>query len=437
MIERYTTPEFEKIWSDSSKYQQWLEVELAVLDARAELGEISPEIAKEIRSKAKFDLSRIKEIEAVTHHDLIAFLESVSESVGKLSGQIHLGLTSYDIVDTALSLLMKEAGEIILKELKELKEALKQKAIDEKKTLMVGRTHGVHAEPTSLGLKFLIWYEEIRRNETRLLDAISNISYGKISGACGNYAHISLEVEELTCKKLGLLPAPVSTQILQRDRHCQYLLTLAIIVTSCEKIAQEIRHSQRTEIQELKEPFASGQKGSSAMPHKRNPIICERICGLARVVRSYGQAGFQNIPLWQERDISNSAPERVIIPDSTVLAHYILRKTKGVIQGLSIMRENMKKNLEATRGLVYSGRILMELTKKGLGRKSAYEIVQSASFEAESENKHLKDILLKRAVREPPLPFSTEEIEDFFNPEYYLRNVHSVFKRVLGHKKRD
>ncbi len=435
MIERYTTPEFEKIWSDSSKYQQWLEVELAVLDARAELGELSPEIAKEIRSKAKFDPARIKEIEAITHHDLIAFLESVGESVGELSGQIHLGLTSYDIVDTALSLLMKEAGEIILKELRELKEALKQKAIDEKMTIMAGRTHGVHAEPTSLGLKFLIWYEEIRRNEIRWLDAIAAISYGKISGACGNYAHISPQVEELTCKKLGLLPAPVSTQVIQRDRHCQYLFTLALIATSCEKIAQEIRHSQRTEIQELEEPFASGQKGSSAMPHKKNPIICERICGLARVVRGYTQTGFQNIPLWQERDISNSSPERVIIPDSTSLTHYMLRKTKGVIQGLGILRENMKKNIEITNGLIYSGRVLMELMKKGFGRKEAYKIVQGASFEADSKNKHLKEILLERAAHEPPLPFSAEEIEDFFNPEYYLRNVDSVYKRVLGHKK--
>lgn len=429
MIERYTTSELERIWGEEYKFECWWKVELAVLEARSELGEISADIVKEIKSKAKFDPSRIKELEAKTQHDMIAFLENLEESVGELSRWIHIGLTSYDIVDTALALQMKEAGEIILNEIRELKEILKQRALDEKYTTIVGRTHGVHAELTSLGLKFLLWYEEMNRNEQRLLSAISNISYGKISGACGNYAHISPQIEELALSKIGLLPAPVSTQILQRDRHAQYLCTLALIATSCEKIAQEIRHLQRTEIHELEEPFGAGQKGSSAMPHKRNPIICERICGLARVVRSHAEAGLQNIPLWGERDISNSAPERIIIPDSTTLTHYIVRKTKEVLRGLRILRDNISHNIETTNGLVFSGRVLMELMKKGLSRKEAYQIVQSSSFQAESESKHLRDILLEHPSTNKL--FSPLEIKDFFNPEYYLRHIDSIYKRVM------
>ncbi|MBI4723432.1 MAG: adenylosuccinate lyase [Candidatus Stahlbacteria bacterium] len=429
MIERYTTDELQKIWSDEYKFNCWWRVELAVIEVRSELGEIPANIVEEIKRKAKFSLSRIKEIEAKTHHDVIAFLETLEESVGEHSRWIHLGLTSYDIVDTALALQMKEAGEIILNELEGLQLVLKQRALEEKSTLTVGRTHGVHAEPTSLGLKFLLWYEEMKRNEERLLAAITNISYGKISGACGNYAHISPRIEELVCKRLGLEYAKVSTQILQRDRHAQYLFTLALISTSCEKIAQEVRHLQRTEIQEIAEPFLSGQKGSSAMPHKKNPIICEQICGLARVVRGYAEAGLQNIPLWGERDISNSAPERIIIPDATTLTHYILRKLKGVLQGLHISREAMQHNLDATRGLVFSGRVLNELIKKGLARKEAYQIVQSSSFQAESESKHLKDILVNNAKMNKL--FTHEEITEFFNPKYYLTHIDSVYKRVL------
>lgn len=427
MIDRYTTPELERIWSEKYKFECWWRVEVAVLSAMSEIGEISNSIVEQIKRKAKFDPSRIKELEAKTQHDVIAFLENIEESVGELSRWLHLGLTSYDIVDTALALQMKEAGELILNEIRELKEVLKQRAVDEKYTLIAGRTHGVHAEPTSLGLKFLLWYEEMKRNEERLLAAISNISFGKISGACGNYSHISPKLEELALSKVNLLPAPVSTQILQRDRHAQYLCILAIIATSCEKITQEIRHLQRTEIHELAEPFLSDQKGSSAMPHKKNPIICERICGLARVVRSYAEAGLQNMPLWGERDISNSAPERIIIPDSTTLTHYIVRKTKQVIQNLAIFRENIKHNLDATKGLIFSGRLLVELMKKGVSRKEAYQIVQTSSFQAESENKHLKEVLLEY----PSITnlFAPQEIEDFFNPEYYLRWVDSIYER--------
>jgi adenylosuccinate lyase len=429
MIKRYITPEFKHIWEEEYKYNQWLKIELAVLEAMSELGEIPVEVVNKIKESAKVDATRIEEIERRTHHDVIAFLENLEESVGELSKWIHIGLTSYDIVDTTLALQMKEAGEIILTELRLLKEVLREKALSEKYTLITGRTHGVHAEPTSLGLKFLLWYEEMKRNEKRLEDAISVISYGKISGACGNYAHISPKIEELALGKLGLSPAPVSTQIVQRDRHAQYLLTLALISTSCEKIAQEIRHLQRTEIRELEEPFSSGQKGSSAMPHKRNPIICERICGLTRVIRANAEASLQNIPLWGERDISNSAPERVIIPDSTMLTHYIVRKTKEVIQNLSILRENMRKNLEATQGLIFSGRILTELIKKGVTRKSAYELIQKNSFHSLKEKKHLKEILCK----DPTITtlFSSKEIEGFFDPKHYLRWVDTIYNRVL------
>ncbi|MDI6840765.1 MAG: adenylosuccinate lyase [bacterium] len=427
MIDRYTTAELNKIWGEDNKFKYWWGVELAVLEARAQLGEIPADVVAKIKAKAKFSPKRIKELEVTTRHDVIAFIENIAESVGPLSKWVHLGLTSYDVVDTALSLLMKEAGEVILQEIKELKSALKKRALEEKYTLTVGRTHGVHAEPTSLGLKFLVWYEEMLSNEDRLKFAIDNISYGKISGACGNYPYISPKVEELVCKKLGLKPAPVSTQIIQRDRHAQYLCTLAIIATSCEKFAQEIRHLQRTEIHELAEPFLRGQKGSSAMPHKKNPIICERICGLARVVRGNAFVGLQNITLWGERDISNSAPERIIIPDSTILTHYIVRKTKEVIDGLNILRANLKKNLEYTRGLIFSGKVLVELIKKGMSRTKAYEVVQSCSFKAETEGRHLRDVLLKdKAINKL---FSADEINSFFDHKYYLRNIDAVYSR--------
>lgn len=427
MIERYTTPEFKEIWSERNKFNKWWLVELAVLEVRAELGEIPTQAVKELKSKAKFDPERIKELEVTTRHDVIAFLENIAENVGPLARWVHLGLTSYDIVDTALSILIKEAGEVISKEVEGLKTVLKRRALEEKHTLIIGRTHGVHAEPTSLGLKFLGWYAETCRNLIRLESALKNISFGKISGACGNYAHISPKIEELVCHKLGLQPAPVSTQILQRDRHADYLATMALIATSCEKIAQEVRHLQRTEIREFEESFSRGQKGSSIMPHKKNPIICERICGLARVVRGYAQVALQNVPLWNERDLSNSAPERVIIPDSTILTHYIVRKTKEVMDGLSISYENISRNLELTRGLIFSGRILTELIQKGLSRNEAYKVVQKCSFQAQEKGKHLKDFLSQdKTIKKL---FSGKEIEDFFNSEYYLRNVNSVYKR--------
>lgn len=430
MIERYITPEFKGVWTDQHKYEKWLEVELAVLAAYAKLGKIPHNIVSTIKKKAKINVKRIEELEAITRHDLIAFLESLKDSVGKDAKWIHIGLTSYDIEDTALALLLRESGEIILKELDGLLDVLKNRAIAEKHTLIAGRTHGIQAEPISVGLKFLVWYDESLRNRRRLVTAIDTISYGKISGACGTYSQISPELEKLVCKELGLKPAPISTQIIQRDIHAEFVLALAMIATSLEKFAQEIRHLQRTEIHEFEESFGAGQKGSSAMPHKRNPIICERICGLARVVRADATVAWQNIPLWNERDISNSAPERIVLPDSTMLTHYMLRKMKETIAGLKIINKNLDRNLELTNGQIFSSRVLTELIAKGVSRDEAYKIVQAASFKAEAEHKHLKEIIVKDKVVNKL--FSAKEVADFFDPRYYLRWVDEIFRRVVS-----
>lgn len=429
MIDRYTTPELKNIWTEEYKFQKWLDVELATLSAQAELGKISEEIVKEIKKKAKFDINKIKEIEKTTNHDVIAFVQNISETVGENGKFIHFGLTSYDIVDTALAMLMKEAGEIILTELSSLKRVLKKKALEQKDRIIMGRTHSVHAEPTSLGLKFLLWYADTERNINRWKRAIENISYGKISGAIGNYAHIDPEIEKLVCKKLGLNPAPVSTQVIQRDRHSEYLLTLALIATSCEKIALEIRHLQRTEIDELGEPFGKKQKGSSAMPHKKNPIICERICGLSRIVRSNATASLENICLWNERDISNSSIERIIIPDSTILVGYILKKMGKILDNIVIKEDNIKRNIGLTKGIIFSQRVLLELIKKGISRKNAYDIIQKNAFIAQKQAKDFKTILMND--KEIGKYLSTEEIENCFDINYYLRNIDVIYKRVL------
>lgn len=429
MIERYTTPEFRGVWTDEHKYQKWLEVELAVLSAYAKLGKVPQNIVSNIKKKAKINTKRIEELEAITRHDLIAFLESLKDSVGKDAKWIHIGLTSYDIEDTALALLLRESGNIVLKELDALLSILRKRAIEEKYTLIAGRTHGIQAEPITVGLKFLVWYDESLRNRRRLVDAIETISFGKISGACGVYAHISPTLERLVCKELGLKPAPISTQIIQRDNHAEFVIALAMIATSLEKFAQEIRHLQRTEIGEFEEPFGAGQKGSSAMPHKKNPIICERICGLARVIRANAMVGMQNVPLWNERDISNSAPERIILPDSTMLTHYILRKMKDTVAGLKINKKNLEKNLELTNGQIYSSRVLTELIAKGVSREEAYKIVQEASFRAGSEGRHLREIIGKDKL--VCKLFSAKEIASFFDPKYYLRWVDEIFKKTL------
>lgn len=428
MIERYTTPEMHRIWSEEEKFNKWLMVELAVLEAQATNGEIPQHVVDEVKRKVKFDITRIKEIEKDVKHDLIAFLKNLEESVGPASRYIHLGLTSYDVVDTALSLRMKEAGKIILDELKTLKAMLRRKALEEKYTPMVGRTHGIHAEPITLGLKFLVWYKEIDRNIRRWKQALDNISYGKISGACGNYSHIDPAIEEDVCKRLGLKPAPVSTQIIQRDRHAEYLSVLALIAASCEKIALEIRHLSRTEVHEFEEPFARAQMGSSAMPHKKNPEISERMCGLARVVRSNLIAALENIALWHERDISHSSVERIIIPDSTTLVHYMVRKMQEIVDNLVIMKENILENISKTRGLIFSGRILLELIKKGLTRHEAYRIVQKNAMKVDKKTEFKELLAADEDIRKY---LSREELDDCFKLNYYYRNVDKIYKRVI------
>ncbi|MGE5353455.1 MAG: adenylosuccinate lyase, partial [Acidobacteriota bacterium] len=359
MIERYTLPEMGKIWQDEFKYQTWLKIEILACEARASMGEIPQKDVEVIKEKANFDIKRVLEIEETTKHDVIAFLTNVAEYVGPESRHIHYGMTSSDVLDTSLSYQMKTAGELLMKKLLDLKVVLKERALEHKNTLCVGRSHGIHAEPTTMGLKFALWYEETRRNITRLEAAIKTISVGQISGAVGTFEHLSPKVEEYVCNKMGLSPAPVSTQVIQRDRHAEFLTTLAIIGTTLEKISVEIRHLQRTEVLEAEEYFSKGQKGSSAMPHKRNPITCERITGLSRLLRSNSMAAMENVALWHERDISHSSVERVIVPDSCIILDYMLHLSIKLIKNLLVYPENMLKNLNLTRGLIFSQTVLL------------------------------------------------------------------------------
>ncbi|MFC1928886.1 adenylosuccinate lyase, partial [Chloroflexota bacterium] len=373
MIERYSRSEMKRVWSDENKFNKWLEVEIAVCDAWAELGVIPRQVIPKIKL-ARCNLRRMEEILKQTHHDMTAFLGSVSESLGSESRFIHLGLTSSDVIDTALSLQMVEATEILSQDIKELISVLAPKAIEHKYTATIGRTHGVHAEPISFGLKLALWVEEMRRNLQRLNEVKKVIAVGKISGAVGTYATVQPEIEQKACRKLGLTPAPVSSQVLQRDRHAQFVTTLAIIASSLEKFATEIRALQRTEVREVEEPFGAGQTGSSAMPHKRNPELCERICGLGRLVRGYALTSMENIALWHERDISHSSTERVTLPDSCLVLDYSLSIFTLVMRGLQVYPQRMKKNLELTRGLVFSQRVMLVLIDKGLSRQKAYEL---------------------------------------------------------------
>lgn len=433
MIERYTLPQMKNLWSDENKYAKWLEIELLVCEAQAQLGNIPKKAVPQIKKKAKFDPQRILKIEEKTKHDLLAFLTNLAENVGNESKYIHLGLTSYDVVDTALSLLLRDAGEIILADLKKLSFAIKKKAFKYKDTPIMGRTHGVHAEPTTLGLKFALWYSEVERDIDRLKRAIENISYGKISGAVGNYAHIDPKVEVYVCKKLNLKPAQISSQILQRDRHAEFITILAIIAGSLEKFATEIRNLQRTEILEMEEGFAKGQKGSSAMPHKRNPIICERLCGMARIVRSNALASLENICLWHERDLTNSSVERIILPDSTSLLDYMLVQFTKILENLLVYPENMLKNIDKTKGLVFSQRLLLKLTEKTPTREKAYELVQSNAMRAWEKGENFKKLVLEdKKIREY---LSEKEIEGCFDLGFYTKRVDYIFKRVFGNKK--
>ncbi len=430
MITRYTRPEMGNIWEDKFKYEIWLKIEILACEARANAGQIPKEDVETIKEKAKFDVKRILEIEETTKHDVIAFLTNIAEYVGPVSRHIHYGMTSSDILDTTLSYQMKTAGEILLNQLEDLKDALKIRAEELKYTVCVGRSHGIHAETTSMGLKFALWFEEAKRNIARLKNAIRTISVGQISGAVGTFEHLSPEVEKYVCDNLGLQPAPVSTQIIQRDRHAEYLTTLAVIGASLEKIALEIRHLQRTEVLEAEEYFSKGQKGSSAMPHKKNPIISERICGLARLLRSNAMASLENVALWHERDISHSSVERIIIPDTTITLNYMLHLMIGLVKKLIIYPDNMNANLNLTRGLVFSQTVLLQLVDKGLTREDAYKLVQTAAMDVwNDKSKNLKDELLKSEEIKKYLSF--EEINNIFDNRKMLKNVDFIFSRTV------
>jgi adenylosuccinate lyase len=417
-----------KIWTDENRFRIMMDVELAVCEGLSNLGEIPRSAFTKIRRKARFSLARIGELETKVHHDVIAFLSSFSESVGKEGRYIHLGLTSSDILDTALAIQMVEAIDILIDDVEKLSRTLKKRAIEHKNTIMMGRTHGVHAEPTTFGLKLALWYEETLRNLERLRRAREVIAVGKISGAVGTYAHINPKVELYVCKKFRLKPDPISTQIIQRDRHAEYLSMLALVAGSLEKFALEIRNLQRTEILEVEEYFTPTQKGSSAMPHKRNPITCERICGLARIVRSNALPSLENIPLWHERDITHSSAERVIIPDSTILLDYMLQKFEQIVMRLVVYPENMEKNLEKSKNTIFSQRVLLELVKKGLSRERAYELTQRNAMRAWKEGSEYRELLKKDREMEKYL--TKKEIDACFNLRYYLRYVDRIFKRL-------
>ena len=427
MIERYSRPQMKSVWSDENKFNKWLEVEIAVCEAWAELGIIPREAVPKIKM-ARVNLKRMEEILKETHHDVTAFLGSVATSLGNESRFIHFGLTSSDVIDTALSLQLIEAIEILNQDIKELISVLAHQAIKHKYTAMIGRTHGIHAEPLSFGLKLALWTEEMKRNRQRLTAAKRTITVGKISGAVGTYATLLPELEEKACARLGLSPTPVSNQIIQRDRHAQFTTTLAIIASSLEKFATEIRALQRTEVREVEEPFGASQTGSSAMPHKRNPELCERICGLARLLRGYALTSMENIALWHERDISHSSTERIILPDSCLLLDYCLSLFASVMRGLQVYPQRMKRNIGLTKGLVFSQRVMLTLIDKGLSRQKAYELVQRNAMKAWEKNRDFLKLLKADAEVTAVLP--PEELEPLFNEQYYLRYIDDIFKRV-------
>jgi adenylosuccinate lyase len=430
MISRYTRKEMGEIWEPENRFRKWLDIELLVCEALNKSGEIPSSSFKKIKQKASFDIERIDEIEREVKHDVIAFLTSVSEYVGEDARYIHMGLTSSDILDTSLSLLLKEASELIIKDIEWLLAVLKKKAFKYRKTVMIGRTHGIHAEPITFGFKMALWYEEMKRNLVRMQRARENISCGKISGAVGTFAHTSPFVEEYVCKKLGLKPDPVSTQIIQRDRHAEYFATLAIIASSLDTFAQEVRLLQRTEVREAEEFFSKGQKGSSAMPHKRNPVLSENISGLARVVRSHALTALENVPLWHERDISHSSAERVIGPDSTILVDFMLNRFTSVVEKLVIYPEQMERNLNLTNGIFFSQAIMLKLVKKGLSRENAYRVVQKSALKAWDEGKDFKKTVSKDSAVKKYL--SKKEIEQSCNLKNYLKHIDEIFARVFG-----
>ena len=432
MIERYTLPEMGGLWSEENKFQKWLDVELAVCEVHAEMGTIPREALQEIKWRAKFSVERINEIEKTTNHDVIAFTTNLAESIGPASRFVHYGLTSSDVVDTANALLLRDACDLLLQKIDGLLTVLKRRALEFKSTPQVGRTHGIHAEPTSFGMTFALWHDEMRRNRERLMRARETVAVGKISGAVGSFAHLDPVVEEKVCARLDLRPAPVSTQIIQRDRYAEFLGTLAIIASSLDKFALNVRHWQQTEVREAQERFTVGQKGSSAMPHKRNPIISERICGIARVVRANSQVGLENVALWHERDISHSSAERVVLPDSSIALDYILHKATSLIEGLVVYPERMLENLNATRGLIFSGQLLLALTRKGVSREVAYEWAQRNAMKVWDEGKDFQTLV--KADADIKAHLSVEELECSFSLTSYLSNVDAIFERVFGGK---
>ncbi len=428
MIERYTRPEMGAIWTEENKYQAWLEVEILACEAWSELGVIPSDDVNKIRQNASFDVERILAIEEETRHDVVAFTRAVSETLGDEKKWVHYGLTSTDVVDTALSYLLKQANTIIRNDLERFIEILKNKAIEHKHTVMMGRTHGVHAEPTTFGLKLSLWYQEMLRNLERFNQAAEVIETGKLSGAVGTYANIDPAVEAYVCEKLGLKPAPVSTQTLQRDRHAQYLSVLALIATSIEKFATEIRGLQKTETREVEEFFAKGQKGSSAMPHKRNPIGSENMTGMARVVRGYMMTAYENVALWHERDISHSSAERVILPDATIAVDYMLNRFSRIIDNLTVFPENMKRNIDRTHGVIFSQRVLLSLIDNGMSREEAYDLVQPNAMKAWETETHFRTLI----EQEPQITkvLSQDQIDDCFDYTYHLKNVDQIFARM-------
>lgn len=428
MIDRYTRPEMGAIWTEENRFQAWLEVEILACEAWAELGDIPKEDVKVLREKASFDIERIKEIEAETRHDVVAFTRAVSETLGDEKKWVHYGLTSTDVVDTALSYQLKQANEILLADIERFVTILKEKAQDHKYTVMMGRTHGVHAEPTTFGLKLALWYEEMKRNLERFKQAAEGIEFGKISGAVGTYANINPFVEEYVCEKLGLQRAPISTQTLQRDRHAHYLSTLALIATSVEKFAVEVRGLQKSETREVEEFFAKGQKGSSAMPHKRNPIGSENMTGLARVIRGYMMTAYENVPLWHERDISHSSAERIILPDSTIALNYMLNRFGNIIKNLTVFPENMKRNMDRTLGLIYSQRVLLALIDSGMSREEAYDTVQPKAMEAWEKQVHFRELV--EGEEKITSRLTPAQIEDCFDYNYHLQHVDTIFDRL-------
>lgn len=428
MIERYSRPVMAAIWTEENKFNSWLEVELCACEAWADLGVIPADDAQKLRDKASFNIDRINEIELETRHDVIAFTRAVSETVGDERKWVHYGLTSTDVVDTALGYVLKQANAIIEQDIIQFIDILKAKAIEHKYTVMMGRTHGVHAEPTTFGLKLALWLEEMKRNLERFQHSADGVQFGKMSGAVGTYANIDPSIEVFVCKKLGTKPAPISTQTLQRDRHAEYMGTLALIATSLDKFATEIRGLQKSEFREVEEPFAKGQKGSSAMPHKRNPIGCENISGLSRVIRGHMLSAYENVTLWHERDISHSSVERIILPDATMLLDYMLNRFMNIVKNLTVFPENMKRNMQSTFGVPFSGRVMTKLIDKGFAREKAYDTVQPRAMQAWEEQRSFRDIV--QSTPEITAELTLDEIAECFDPSWHLKHVDTIFTRL-------